>query len=62
MERNADVTDMSLGDVTRTAEDWRRYLVEYGGVYVRTANEYVRPRLAAEQIETNWLGVEPADV
>ncbi len=60
-ERNADVTEIAGGSVPRTAEDWRGYLVEYGGVYVRTANEYVRPRLTAEQIESHWLGAEPAD-
>jgi len=61
-ERNADVTDMSAGAAPRTAEGWRGYLVEYGGVYVRTANEYQRPRLTAEQIESHWLGDEPVDV
>jgi hypothetical protein len=57
----ADMTEISGGRVPRTAEDWRGYLVEYGGVYVRTANEYVRPRLTAEQIQSHWLGAEPAD-
>jgi hypothetical protein len=56
------VTDMSTGGAPRTAEDWRGYLVEYGEVYVRTANEYVRPSLAAEQLESHWLGAQPVDV
>ncbi|MDQ1041137.1 hypothetical protein QFZ75_007553 [Streptomyces sp. V3I8] len=55
------MTYISVGNVPRTAEDWSGYLVEYGGVYVRTANEYMRPRLTAEQIESHWLGAEPAD-
>ncbi|WP_329457495.1 SMI1/KNR4 family protein [Streptomyces sp. NBC_01497] len=55
------MTSIPVTDVPRTAEEWRGYLVEYGGVFVRTANEYVRPRLTAEQIETHWLGAEPAD-
>ncbi|MER6014514.1 SMI1/KNR4 family protein [Streptomyces bluensis] len=55
------MTHISVGDAPRTAADWRGYLVEYGGMYVRTANEYVRPRLTAEQIESHWLGAEPAD-
>jgi hypothetical protein len=61
-ERNADVTDMAVGDAPRTAEDWRGYLVEYGSVYVRTMNGYVRPRPTAEHIESYWLGAEPVDV
>ncbi|MCP2205453.1 SMI1/KNR4 family protein [Lentzea flava] len=52
---------MSVGHAPRTADEWRGYLVEYGGVYVRTANEYVHPRLTTEQIESHWLGSEPAD-
>jgi hypothetical protein len=61
-ERNADVTDdVPVEDVPRTAGDWRGYLVEYGGVYVRTANEYQRARLTAEQLESHWLGAEPVD-
>jgi hypothetical protein len=48
------------GSAPRTAEDWAGYLVEYGATYVRTANEYVRPRLTAEQVETHWLGAGPA--
>lgn len=55
------MTDKPVGDVPRTAEDWRGYLVEYGEVYVRTANEYVRPLLTAEQVESHWLGAEPPD-
>ncbi|MTD53464.1 SMI1/KNR4 family protein [Amycolatopsis pithecellobii] len=52
---------MSAGDAPRTAEDWRGYLGEYGAVYVRTANEYQRSSLTTEQIESHWLGAEPAD-
>jgi hypothetical protein len=55
------MTDISVGDAPRTAEDWRGYLVEYGRVYVRTVNAYARQRLTAEQIERHWLGNEPAD-
>lgn len=60
-EGNADVTEIPGASVPRTAEDWPGYLAEYGELYVRTANEYVRPRLTAEQIGTHWLGAEPAD-
>ncbi|MCX4094698.1 SMI1/KNR4 family protein [Nocardia sp. alder85J] len=42
-------------------EEWRPYLLEYGEIYVRTANEYVRPYLTAEQVETHWFGAAPAD-
>jgi hypothetical protein len=59
-EGERDVTDIPVGNPPVTAEDWRGYLVEYGGIYIRTANEYVRPRLTAEEIDSNWLGAEPA--
>jgi hypothetical protein len=60
-ERTADVAEISGESVPRTAEDWSGYLVEYGKLYVQTANEYQRSILTAEQIETHWLGAEPAD-
>jgi hypothetical protein len=43
-----------------TPGEWRTYLFEYGEVYIRTANEYQRPLLTPEQLETNWLGTQPA--
>ena len=52
---------MPVGEPPRTAEDWRGYLVEYSRIYVRTVNEYARRRLTAEQLESHWLGTEPAD-
>jgi hypothetical protein len=52
---------MPVGNTPRTAEDWRGYLVEYGEIYVRTANEYQRRLLTAEQSESHWLGAEPVD-
>lgn len=59
-ERNEDVTNMPIG-APSTVEDWRAYLPEYGEVFVRTADEYVRQHLTAEQIETHWLGADPAN-
>jgi hypothetical protein len=55
------MTHIPVGDVPRAAEDWSGYLVEYGEVYVRTANEDVRSRLTVDQIDSHWLGAEPAD-
>ncbi|WP_019927816.1 SMI1/KNR4 family protein [Nocardia sp. BMG111209] len=54
------MTDTPAESAPRTADEWRTYLPRYGEVYVRTANEYIRPHLTPEQLETHWFGTDPA--
>lgn len=55
------MTDMPLEDSPRTVEEWRGYLAEYGREYVEAHEDEEYSRLTAEQIESHWLGAEPAD-
>ncbi|MET9634403.1 SMI1/KNR4 family protein [Lentzea sp. NPDC006480] len=55
------MTDASVGDVPRTPDDWREYLVEYGREYVRTANVCQREFMKPEHTSTCWFGPGPAD-
>ncbi|MDA0564994.1 SMI1/KNR4 family protein [Streptomonospora sp. S1-112] len=43
-----------------TPEEWRAYLLMYGDIYLRTANEYRLPGITEEQRRTRWLGRAPA--
>lgn len=43
-----------------TPQEWRPFLQKHGDLYLRTANEYTRPRITAEQWRTRWLGRDPA--
>ncbi|GAB3437962.1 hypothetical protein GCM10027570_00670 [Streptomonospora sediminis] len=43
-----------------TPQEWSRFLQRHGDLYLRTANEYVRSRITAEQWRTRWLGRDPA--
>ncbi|KIF70899.1 hypothetical protein HY68_23530 [Streptomyces sp. AcH 505] len=54
------MTDLPLEDAPRTVEEWRGYLAEYGKEYVEANEDEEYSSLTAEQIESHWLGAEPA--